>query len=347
MSRAAETFPRSHRSHEGQLHAAALPEVAREVAAISRDLDRSVDIVVCIPAFQRPEHLRLTLDSVSRQATTRRFAVVIVENDAAERSSVSEAVRFFSDGTVSGLCVIEPLQGNCRAINAAFETARTAFPQASALLMIDDDEIASPDWLELMVRASETTGADIVGGPVLPQFADNLKSHLGRHPAFRPAYDQTGSVPMIYGSGNCLIKRAVFETLAHPSFDLRFNFLGGGDTDFFMRCREAGLRFYWVAEAEIQETVPAARTKAGWLAQRGLRIGAINYHVQWKIAETLWAKTKLAAKMLMLFPFSFITAMRLLMSGQRSITACHPIIVAVGSALASIGIEPQQYKVKK
>lgn len=313
---------------------------------MSKDLDRTIKIVVCIPAFRRPEHLRLTLDSVSRQRTTRQFAVVVVENDATARTSVAEAGRFFADGIVPGVCVIEPRQGNCHAINAAFETARAAFPHAAALLMIDDDEIASPDWLESMVQVAETTSADIVGGPVLPQFGDPRKDYLGRHPAFRPAYDDTGPVPVIYGSGNCLIGRQVFETLAHPSFDLRFNFLGGGDTDFFVRCREAGMRFFWSAEAEIRETVPPARTRPDWLAMRGLRIGAINYHVQWKIATTPWSKARLAAKMLALLPRALVEAARLLVSGQAPLVACHPVIVAAGSALASIGIEPQQYKAK-
>jgi GT2 family glycosyltransferase len=242
--------------------------------------------------------------------------------------------------------VVEPRQGNCQAINAAFATALAMFPQATALLMIDDDEVASPEWLDLMLQAAETTGADIVGGPVLPQFEDARMRHLGRHPAFCPAYDRTGVVPLIYGSGNCLIRRRVFDALSLPSFDLRFNFLGGGDTDFFVRCREAGLRFFWIAEAEIRETVPAARTRTRWIATRGLRIGAINYHVQWNIATTAWSKAKLAAKMLALPAASIFAMARLLLSGQHYLVACHPIIVAVGSALASIGIEPHQYRAK-
>ena len=35
-------------------------------------------------------------------------------------------------------------------------------------MMIDDDEVASSNWLERMVDAAETTGAEIVGGPVFP-----------------------------------------------------------------------------------------------------------------------------------------------------------------------------------
>ena len=325
-----------------------LPQVSRAWAATSPSLDLSVGTVVCIPCFRRPQHLRLTLSSLAGQRTDRRFAVVIVENDALACGSVPVAAEFLRSGKIPGLCVVEPRQGNCHAINAAFETALATFPAAVNFLMIDDDEIASPDWLERMLRAAETTGADVVGGPVLPNFDDDLKRGLRRHPAFRPAYDTSGPVPVIYGCGNCLIKRPVFAGLGEqPAFDLRFNFLGGGDTDFFVRCRQAGMKFHWAAEAVITETVPASRTNPGWLALRALRIGAINYHVQRKLARTPWSRTKLLAKMLALMPQSLFLAGRLLLRERKALIALHPVMVAMGSALAAVGIEPQPYKASK
>ena len=183
----------------------------REIVASSRVIDLSVGIVVCIPCFRRPQHLRLTLDSLASQRTPRSFAVVMVENDAARRESAPVAAEYLADGRLQGVCLVEKRQGNCQAINAAFETAQALFPAATRFLMIDDDEIASPDWLELMVRTAEATGADVVGGPVLPVFDDDSQPWLARHPAFCPAYDYSGAVPLIYGCGNCLITRAAFE----------------------------------------------------------------------------------------------------------------------------------------
>jgi GT2 family glycosyltransferase len=327
--------------------ATSMPPPSRALAAVSPSLDRSIETVVCIPCFRRPRHLRLTLDSLVSQRTDRRFAVVIVENDALACGSVSIATEFLKAGKFPGLCVVEPRQGNCHAINAAFETALTAFPAAASFLMIDDDEIASRDWLELMVSAAESTGADVVGGPVLQNFGDEAKCGLGRHPAFRPAYDESGPVPIIYGCGNCLIRRDVFARFASPAFDLRFNFLGGGDVDFFYRCQHEAMKFHWAAEAIITETVPASRTNPGWLAMRGLRIGAINYHVQRKATRSLWSRTKLFAKMLAQLPLSLFRAGALFLSEQRPLIALHPVIVAAGSALAAIGIEPQPYKASK
>jgi GT2 family glycosyltransferase len=319
----------------------------RELVATSGVLDPSIGIVVCIPSFRRPQHLQLTLESLANQRTDRRFAVVVVENDALRRESVPVAIEFFWTGNIPGLCVVEPHQGNCHAINAAFETALATFPAATKLLMIDDDEIASPDWLERMVSAAEATGADLVGGPVLPDFDDHLKRGLRRHPAFRPAYDESGPVPIIYGCGNCLITRAVFERLADPAFDLKFNFLGGGDTDFFVRCRQAAMQFHWAADAVITETVPRSRTNPRWLVVRGLRIGAINYHIEVKAARTAWSRARLLAKMLAMLPLSLFRAGRLVATEHKALIALHPMTVAVGSALAAVGIEPQPYKASK
>jgi GT2 family glycosyltransferase len=323
------------------------PNTGRELVATSGRLDPSIDVVVCIPSFRRPQHLGLTLESLANQRTGRRFAVVVVENDALRRESVPVAIEFFWTGNIPGLCIVEPRQGNCHAINAAFETALATFPAATKFLMIDDDEIASPEWLERMVGAAEATGADLVGGPVLPDFDDDLKRELRRHPAFRPAYDESGPVPIIYGCGNCLITRRVFERLADPAFDLKFNFLGGGDTDFFVRCRQAGMQFHWAADAVITETVPHSRTNPRWLVVRGLRIGAINYHIEVKAARTTVARARLLAKMLAMLPLSLIRAGRLVATEHKALIALHPMTVAVGSALAAVGIEPQPYKASK
>src|SRR5262249_18490721 len=122
----------------------------RAWVAASPGLDCSVETVVCIPSFRRPQHLRLTLESARARRTARRFAVVLVEDDAGNCESAAVGAEFLASGKLNGLCLVEPRQGNCHSINAAFETALATFPQAANFLMIDDDEIASPDWLERM-----------------------------------------------------------------------------------------------------------------------------------------------------------------------------------------------------
>jgi GT2 family glycosyltransferase len=302
----------------------------------------NVDVVVCIPTFRRPLLLRQTLNSLAAQTTAHRFAVVIVENDAAGCEGFAVANEFLNSGALNGLCIVESEEGNVSAINAAFGTAREKFPHAEYFLMIDDDEAASPQWLDRMLHAAEISGADIVGGPVLAQFPEGAPPSLARHPAFRRALGQSGRVAQIYGSGNCLIRRRAFERLADPTFDPRFNFTGGGDTDFFTRARRVGAQFYWAADAVITETIPLARMQTSWLMQRGLCIGLINYRTQRKGAATLVDRTLLLAKNVAIIPLSFVRAAGFAVRGDF-VAALHPVMVMLGRWMATIGIEPRQY----
>lgn len=303
-----------------------------------------IDVVVCIPTFRRPEMLAATLDSLVAQTFGRPFALVVVDNDAANCAGLAMAQSYFDAEKLSGRALVEPSQGNVHAINTAFATALEAYPYARFVLMLDDDEIASPQWLEQMVATAEDTGAGIVGGPVMPCLEGDARPGLSRHPAFVPAYSQSGPVPMIYGSGNCLITRDTFERLGMPAFDVAYNFLGGGDTDFFTRARRAGIRAHWSEEALITETVPLARQTPRWLVARGLRCGVVNHRIERKHAAGFVGRLKIAAKSLAILGLSGLRAARLLAATREPMIALHPVLVALGRLVDAFGLEPQQYK---
>ena len=180
---------------------------------------RGIEAVVVVATFRRPAALAETLASLAAQVTTTRFAVVVVENDAEARLGLSVARAVFDAGRIVGLAIVEARRGNVYAINAGFEAALAGFPDAEYLLMIDDDEVASPGWLARLFDAAEASGADIVGGPVMPRFHDGAPGYLTGHPVFWPLDAKTGPLPMIFGSGNCLMRRRVFATLGAPAFD--------------------------------------------------------------------------------------------------------------------------------
>jgi GT2 family glycosyltransferase len=297
--------------------------------------------VVCVPTFRRPAMLAGTLRSLAEQRSSVRFAVIVTDNDAADRNGISVAQPFFDRGALRGHVVVEPQQGNVHAINRAFSTALERYPQAKYFLMIDDDEIAVPNWLEAMVAAAHGTGCDIVGGPVLPVFEDGQER---RHPVFWPAYRASGAVPMIYGSGNCLITRRAFDRLG-ALFDPRFNFLGGGDTEFFTRAKDAGLRSFWAQEAIVHELVGQDRTTAQWIVKRGLRIGAINYRIDCLRAGRA-APAGVLAKNAAVSLFAVYRSLRLAIRHASMLEAMHPLVIACGRWLAALGIHPEQYRAK-
>ncbi len=317
----------------------------RTPAAQSPALDTGAfTAVVCLPTFRRPDQLRLTLDSLARQITNVRFAVAVVENEAKRREGAQTVRGFLETGALQGFCFVEPRQGNCHAINRAFGEARAQFPNAECFLMIDDDEIASPFWVDTMVAQALGQDADVVGAPVTPRFPPEAPVSAMRHPVFWQYAQNTGYVPMIYGSGNCLIRRRMFERLDDPDFDIAYNFLGGGDTDFFTRCREADGRFFWTREAEIFETVPADRLLKSWIIKRGLRIGAINYRIDRKRANSFTAKLKLVAKNCALAPVSCMRAARLAWRAEPAMVVAHPMLIAAGRLFAAFGLHPEQYR---
>ena len=302
------------------------------------------EAVVCVATFRRPEMLRRTLQSLVDQTGKTRFAVVVIDNDPAGMAGVPIASAFLSNGLLEGFCLVEAQPGNCHACNRAFREARLRFASASYILMIDDDEVADPDWLNRMVAACRETKVDIVGGPVTPHFPAGAPDAIANHPVYWPAFSRSGPVPMIYGSGNFLIRREAFERLSYPEFDLRYNFLGGGDTDFFTRCRRAGLTFHWEQSARIFETVPSDRLRAAWILRRGLRIGAINFHIDDASSQSILGRAKLIAKNGVLLPVSVFRSLKLLAQGKSALVSAHPMVVAIGRIMAWLGLEPEQYR---
>ena len=194
-------------------------------------IQRRPAIVVTVPTFRRPDHLARTLASLEDQ-TEADLAVIVMENDAERREGLAAARPFFEAGRLTGLVLVAHERGNCSAYNAGWQTALEAFPSMRSLLVIDDDEIAGPTWAEALVGAAERLGADLVGGPQVPVFDPVRGARLGRHPVFTPHYRETGRVPILYSSGNVLIRRAVLEAMGAPFLDTAFNFIGGGDSDF-------------------------------------------------------------------------------------------------------------------
>jgi GT2 family glycosyltransferase len=320
-----------------------MSEAMSHFSTPARALAPAPEAVVCVPTFRRAKMLERTLRSLAEQRTRVPFAIVVVDNDGVKRDGFAAATRFLSDAALPGHVCVEPQQGNVHAINRAFATALAQYAQARYFLMIDDDEIAEPDWLDAMVAAARR-GCDIVGGPVLPMFGCIAGAHR-RHPVFQPAYSASGPVHMIYGSGNCLITREAFARLG-AFFDPSFNFLGGGDTEFFTRAKAAGLRFFWAQNAVVHELVGPERVTATWILQRGLRIGAINYRIDCMRARGLRARGKVLVKNAGVAAFAAYKALLLVLSRAPVLETLHPLIVALGRLLAAFGIYPEQYRAK-
>ncbi len=305
----------------------------------------AVEIAVTLPTYKRPEHLLTTLESLARQTTKRRFAVVVMDNDADALEGASAAKAMFENGQATGLIIIAHERGNCSAYNAGWDTALKTFANIKAVAVIDDDEIADPDWLDALCRTAESLGADIVGGPQVPVFEGGGGNPLAKHPVFAAPYATTGIVPALYSSGNLLIARHVLTQSGYPFLDTRFNFLGGGDSDFLSRCKQRGCVLAWSAEAIIRETVPARRLEWDWIRARAIRNGTISTLVERRRRSTQpFGRLRTIAKSAALFLASpFRSVPRIVASGSLRI-GLYPFHVALGRILAEFGYAHEQYR---
>lgn len=305
----------------------------------------AVELVVTVPTFRRPRQLLDTLASLAGQRTARRFAVVVIENESEKREGAAAARGLFESGALAGLVIVAHQRGNCSAYNAGWETALATFPNFSRLLVIDDDEIAEPGWIELLCAASEGLSADIVGGPQIPVFPENSDQRLAAHPVFAPPYARTGPVDALYSSGNLAIGRHVLTAMGAPFLDLRFNFMGGGDSDFLNRAAVKGFTLAWCAEAAVRETVPARRLEPGWIRARSLRNGVISTLVEKKKrAASPAGNLRVLAKSLALLAASPFRGLARLARTGSAATAIYPVHVAIGRVLAEFGYSNEQYR---
>ncbi|MEX6508517.1 glycosyltransferase family 2 protein [Jiella sp. M17.18] len=315
------------------------------IACVSPGLDvQRFEAVVTLPTFRRPEHLLLTLSSLRDQKTDRPFAVIVMENDAGGRAGLAAAAPLFEGGALQGLVLIAHERGNCAAYNAGWTTALERFPAMRNLLVIDDDEVAHEEWVERMCRTATELGVDLVGGPQLPRFEPDAKAGFGRHPVFTPHYHATSAVPILFSSGNVLITRRVLETMGAPFLDTAFNFVGGGDSDFYSRCREKGFSFGWCAEAPVYETVPARRTEFSWLNARSLRNGALSTMIEARRRGGPNARARRLAKSAALLAASPLRSLALGVKTRSAVIGLYHVQVALGRFFGEFGQVNEQYR---
>jgi glycosyltransferase involved in cell wall biosynthesis len=225
-------------------------------------MNGSVPIQVCLLTYKRPDLLRETLLSLRSQTISDpqlKMHILVVDNDAA--GSGHETFHAALEGSpVPARYVCEPARGICNARNRALlESAGMDY-----IAFLDDDEVATPAWLQSLYQTLQLARADIVTGPVTPKFLD-APQWLVQGGFFRMAPQPTGS-PVEYVATNNVLFRAALAT--RYKFDSRFDATGGEDTHFFMRMKRDGLRLVWCQEAEVIETVPGNRTKVRWMLQR-------------------------------------------------------------------------------
>ncbi|MGZ0711696.1 glycosyltransferase family 2 protein (plasmid) [Coraliomargarita sp. W4R53] len=221
--------------------------------------------------YKRSDGLEAFLASVLPQLSGR-AALLVVDNDplGSARSLVEGMA--LEGGPVH--YVVEERPGIAAARNRALDYF--AGSDYDAIIFVDDDEYAAPDWLEELCGYASTSSAGVVSGPVVPVFPEQTPEWIKRAGFHLRPDVATGSESWTAASNNTLLKRRAWEDAGRPRFDNAFSKTGGSDTDFFSRVRATGISIEHCAEARVFEPVAPNRLNKRWLARRAYRSGIVN-----------------------------------------------------------------------
>jgi succinoglycan biosynthesis protein ExoM len=240
-------------------------------------------VFVCVPTFRRPRGLRKLLTHLQQLKYAGRVEVVVADNDGEARAGAAIVEEIAPTFRFPLTCIVESRRGHTYAYNRAFATACRAVPAPDYVAVLDDDEYPDPNWLAELIKVALRYDVDIVGGPVFPVF-DAPDHWLAKSGLYEPIRFNTGPVSLIYGTGNMLIRRSTLEQYLEEPFLHDFAFTGGGDEEFFWRCRRDGRSFAWADDAQVFETTPQSRTTVGYLLRRRFRSGTGATRVERKFA---------------------------------------------------------------
>jgi succinoglycan biosynthesis protein ExoM len=127
--------------------------------------EAKLSVVVAVLTYKRPDTLGKLLaeyEAMARRANAR-ISLLVVDND--ESGSAAQVVDTWRSRAGDISYVIEKRRGIPVARNRAIDEALAQ--KADALCFIDDDEYPDKQWIVNLVDCWQTTGAQLIGGPVV------------------------------------------------------------------------------------------------------------------------------------------------------------------------------------
>ena len=298
---------------------------------------------VCIATYKRPELLDRLLSSLLEQVLPVDVLVeiIVVDNDTA--GSAQEVVRKYND--TEGFTFkyfTQPIKNISLTRNVSVSKATGTY-----LLFIDDDEVASPDWVATLLGAAKEYNADGISGPVFPVFhnaaPDWIKKGQGLLVDTLPVVP-TGTEAEATWTCNCLVKASLLKGLDSP-FDPEYGITGGEDGELFNRLKRRGARFVSCNEAAVFEYWPPERTQVSYLVRRSLKGG--DAHTRRAIAA---GRRKMVIRLFMLLKavcFGLASLVFLIVSFPSKVWRIYwkmKLASNVGRFLAVFGKYYQAYK---
>jgi glycosyltransferase involved in cell wall biosynthesis len=231
-----------------------------------------ISAIIC--THNRDQYLGAAIDSLLNQDIEQLFEVIVIDNASSDRTREVVEARLPHPHLKY---IYEPVTGLSVARNRGALEARSQI-----LAYLDDDAVASPQWLRVLYQAYENNEKlGVAGGKVTLLWAEgmeppvwlseNLAGNLG-------AYDLGGAVVYIDEPGltprglNYSIRREFLEQIG--GFDLNLGRVGKSLlSNEELRTTELALELGWrvayLPDALVAHNVAPERVKRSWFLSRG------------------------------------------------------------------------------
>ena len=226
-----------------------------------------MNIDICICTFRRA-HIAESLRSLAQleKAPNWQLHIIVADND--DTPSAEALVKTTAQELgLNVLYVHAPARNISIARNACLSAAT-----APLVAFMDDDELATPQWLKALVNEIETSKTDVVLGPVKALYAPDTPNWMqtGDFHATLPVW-VNGKIITGY-TCNVLLRRNS-PAIKGLTFRPELGRTGGEDTAFFDNVTKAGGKISFAQDAWLHEAVTPARASLSWLFKRRFRSG--------------------------------------------------------------------------
>ena len=244
-------------------------------------------IIIAIASIGRADLLK-TLASLDVQDLDGVHDLHVVIGDDSSDGAVS---RLLADYVPKRLTIqlIDVNRQNISHCRNATLNAALAYIDCAYVGFIDDDEVAAPNWLSILLKTLENNKADAAFGLVLSRFDEDVPQWLQElDPLTRSRREKDGETS-IGRTGNALL-RADKLRMAGLSFDPELGKTGGEDTAFFTAFKAKGNILWFTSQALAYEFVPVARMEPAFLLKRSMRSGQVYGALVSSNKETVLSK---------------------------------------------------------
>lgn len=214
-------------------------------------------ISIIIPTRDRVDLLKTCIDSIRRLSTYKNYELVVVDNDSVEPATIEYLNSF------GGRVISHPGEFNfSRIINFAAEHVDGEY----LLLLNNDTEVVTPDWIESMLEHAQRPEVGAVGARLL--FPDGRAQHEGV--IVGPGDGLAGNVDFenYFGLGRCIHNSSAVTAACMLTRAEVFKGLGGfdedlvvayNDVDYCLRAGEKGYTIVYTPYAVLRHDEAATR----------------------------------------------------------------------------------------